>query len=54
MWKTIYYRKQAQVCLALAHLTREEDKAAKNVVAASRYLEQADRLLRENTLQPAE
>ena len=49
MWKAAYYRKQAQVCLV-----RDEEKAAKYALAASRYLEQADRVMSENTMQAAQ
>jgi hypothetical protein len=54
MWKATYYRKQAQVCLAPARITRDREKAVKYALAASRYLEQAERVLRETSLQPAE
>jgi hypothetical protein len=54
MWKAAYYRKQAQACLAIARLIQDKDKAARYALAASRYHEQAERILRETVLQPAE
>jgi hypothetical protein len=54
MWRAAYYRKQAQTFLMLSRLTRDETKAARYALAASRYLEQAERVRAETMLQPAE
>jgi hypothetical protein len=52
MWKAAYYRKHAQVFLALARVTRDDEKAAKYALIASLYLEEANRQLQATSLQP--
>jgi len=54
MWKLLYYRKQAQVFLALARLANSEAEAARYAVIASRYLEKAERGPAEPMMLPAE
>jgi hypothetical protein len=54
MWKAAYYRKQAQACLAIARVLKDRDKAAQYALAADRYFRQAEQVLQETMMQPAE
>ena len=53
MWKAAYYKKQEQICLALAQLARDKRKAAMYALAASQYHEEAERVVRDTALKPA-
>jgi hypothetical protein len=52
MWKAAYYRKQAETFLLMARLTRDEAKAARFTLLASKFYEKADRALAQSDLHP--
>jgi hypothetical protein len=54
MWKATYYRKQAQIFLVLSRMARDQQTAARYALAASEYLEKAERILAETVMEPAE
>ena len=52
MWKAAYYRKQAETFLLISRLTRDEAKAARFALLASKFFEKADRAVGKSDMQP--